>query len=85
MKLCVVGSGYVGLVTAVGFAEMGHTVIGVDRDEKKIAMLAQGRSPIYEPGLEELLRRNMEGGRLSFTTDLGAGVSGSLFCFIAVG
>jgi len=85
VKLCVVGSGYVGLVTAVGFAEMGHTVIGVDRDEKKIAMLAQGRSPIYEPGLEELLRRNMEGGRLSFTTDLGAGVSGSLFCFIAVG
>ena len=85
MKLCVVGSGYVGLVTAVGFAEMGHSVIGVDRDEKKIAMLSQGRSPIYEPGLEELLRRNMEGGRLSFTTDLGAGVSGSLFCFIAVG
>ena len=85
MKLCVVGSGYVGLVTAVVFAEMGHSVIGVDRDEKKIAMLSQGRSPIYEPGLEELLRRNMEGGRLSFTTDLGAGVSGSLFCFIAVG
>ena len=85
MKLCVVGSGYVGLVTAVGFAEMGHTVVGVDRDEGKIALLSQGRSPIYEPGLEELLRRNMEGGRLSFTTDLGAGVSSSLFCFIAVG
>ena len=85
MKLCVVGSGYVGLVTAVGFAEMGHTVVGVDRDERKIALLSQGRSPIYEPGLEELLRRNMEGGRLSFTTDLAAGVTSSLFCFIAVG
>ena len=85
MKLCVVGSGYVGLVTAVGFAEMGHTVIGVDRDERKIALLSQGRSPIYEPGLEELLRRNMEGGRLSFTTDLASGVASSLFCFIAVG
>lgn len=85
MKLCVVGSGYVGLVTAVGFSEMGHTVIGVDQDKEKIAMLSEGRSPIYEPGLEELLRRNMEGGRLSFTTDLGKGVSDSLFCFIAVG
>ncbi len=85
MRLCVVGSGYVGLVTAVGFAEMGHTVVGVDRDERKIALLARGKSPLYEPGLDELLHRNMEGGRLSFTTDLSAGLSESLFCFIAVG
>jgi UDPglucose 6-dehydrogenase len=81
----VVGSGYVGLATAVGFSEMGHTVVGVDRDERKVSLLSQGQSPLYEPGLEELLKRNMEGGRLSFTTDLKAGLSDSLFCFIAVG
>jgi len=85
LKLCVVGSGYVGLVTAVGFAEMGHVVVGVDNDPAKVERLSSGRSPIYEPGLEELLLRNMEGGRLSFTTDLARGLSESLFCFIAVG
>nr|EES51880.1 MAG: UDP-glucose 6-dehydrogenase [Leptospirillum ferrodiazotrophum] len=85
MKLCVVGSGYVGLVTAVGFAEMGHDVVGVDNDVRKVESLSAGRSPIYEPGLEELLLRNMEGGRLSFTTDLAQGMAESLFCFIAVG
>lgn len=79
------GAGYVGLVTAVGFAEMGHTVVGVDRDEERIARLSRGISPLYEPGLDELLKRNMEGGRLSFTTDLPAGLRESLFCFIAVG
>jgi len=85
LRLCVVGSGYVGLVTAVGFSEMGHTVVGVDLDEQKIARLSSGHSPLYEPGLDELLKRNMEGGRLSFTTDLASGLSESLFCFIAVG
>ena len=85
MKLCVVGSGYVGLVTAVGFAEMGHTVIGVDRDERKIALLSQGRSPIYEPGLAELVAANVKSGRLSFSTDLASAIGGAQAIFIAVG
>jgi UDPglucose 6-dehydrogenase len=70
MKLAVVGTGYVGLVSAVCFAELGHTVVGVDIDAAKIATLKKGRSTIYEPGLEELLKRGLESGRLSFSTDL---------------
>jgi len=58
MKVCVVGTGYVGLVAGTCFSECGNDVIGVDVDERKLALLRQGKSPIYEPGLEELLRRN---------------------------
>ncbi|HUE39794.1 MAG TPA: UDP-glucose/GDP-mannose dehydrogenase family protein [Candidatus Binatia bacterium] len=85
MKVCVVGTGYVGLVAGTCFAECGNDVIGVDVDENKLALLREGKSPIYEPGLEELLRRNQKEGRLSFSNDLAAAVQRSLFCFIAVG
>jgi UDPglucose 6-dehydrogenase len=85
MKVCVVGAGYVGLVAGTCFSECGNDVIGVDVDERKLALLRQGKSPIYEPGLEELLRRNQKEGRLSFSNDLVAAVKASLFCFIAVG
>jgi UDPglucose 6-dehydrogenase len=85
MKVCVVGTGYVGLVAGTCFAECGNDVIGVDVDENKLALLREGKSPIYEPGLEELLRRNQKEGRLSFSNDLAGAVRKSLFCFIAVG
>jgi len=70
MKIGVIGTGYVGLVSAVGLAELGHDVIGTDVDEHKIAKASRGISPIYEPGLDELLRKNLDTGRLGFTTDL---------------
>ena len=85
MNICVVGTGYVGLVTATCFAEMGHLVIGVDVDVAKVDRLSKGESPLYEPGLKELLHRNIKAGRLSFSTDLASAVSRSLFIFIAVG
>lgn len=85
MKVCVVGTGYVGLVAGTCFAESGNDVVCVDIDAHKVATLAGGTPTIYEPGLEELMRRNMKEGRLRFTTDLDAAVRVSLFCFIAVG
>jgi UDPglucose 6-dehydrogenase len=85
VKLCVVGTGYVGLVAGTCFAEGGNDVICVDIDADKVARLQQGVVPIYEPGLEELIKRNVAEGRLSFTTDLAAAVRQSLICFIAVG
>jgi UDPglucose 6-dehydrogenase len=85
MKLSVVGTGYVGLVAGTCFAESGNDVICVDIDAAKIETLRQGRVPIYEPGLEELIRRNVTERRLSFTTDLAAAVRESLVCFVAVG
>ena len=85
MKICVVGTGYVGLVAGACFAENGNDVIGVDIDERKLAMLRENRSPIYEPGLGELLRRNQREGRLRFTNDLADAVRKSTICFIAVG
>ncbi len=85
MKISVIGTGYVGLVAGTCFAECGNDVIGVDIDERKLEALREGRSPIYEPGLEELLRRNQMEGRLSFTNDLAAAVEQSIFSFIAVG
>src|SRR5690349_2866944 len=85
MKLCVVGTGYVGLVAGTCFAESGNDVICVDNVAKKIAALREGAVPIYEPGLEELIRRNVTEGRLGFTTDLAHGVRSSAVVFIAVG
>jgi UDPglucose 6-dehydrogenase len=85
MKLAVVGTGYVGLVAGTCFAESGNDVICVDIDEQKIAMLKSGKVPIYEPGLEEMVRRNAAEQRLSFTTDLPSAVKNSEILFIAVG
>ncbi len=85
MNIAVAGTGYVGLVTGACFAEFGVNVVCVDIDEAKIAALQDGKVPIYEPGLEEMIRRNAQAGRLSFTTDLAASVENSLVVFIAVG
>jgi UDPglucose 6-dehydrogenase len=85
MNIAVIGTGYVGLVTAACFAEFGVGVVGVDKDPDKIALLRKGKVPIYEPGLEELVSRNLKAGRLSFTTDLRTAVEKSLVLFIAVG
>ncbi|RME02553.1 MAG: UDP-glucose/GDP-mannose dehydrogenase family protein [Deltaproteobacteria bacterium] len=85
MNICVVGTGYVGLVAATCFAESGNDVVGVDIDTEKVARLQRGEVPIYEPGLEELLQRNLAEKRLSFTTNLAEGVAGSEIVYIAVG
>ncbi|MBI3301943.1 MAG: UDP-glucose/GDP-mannose dehydrogenase family protein [Deltaproteobacteria bacterium] len=85
MKLCVIGTGYVGLVAGTCFAESGNDVVCVDIDQRKIAELRSGKVPIYEPGLEELIRRNTADGRLLFTSDLTAAVKEGMVCFIAVG
>src|SRR5262245_37712179 len=85
MKLCVVGTGYVGLVAGTCFAESGNDVVCVDNVAAKIEALRQGRVPIYEPGLEELIRRNVAEGRLVFTTELPEAVRRSTVCFLAVG
>jgi UDPglucose 6-dehydrogenase len=85
MKLCVIGTGYVGLVAGTCFAEGGNDVTCVDNVAAKIDALRQGQVPIYEPGLTELIQRNVAEGRLSFGTDLADAVRRSLVCFIAVG
>jgi UDPglucose 6-dehydrogenase len=85
MKLCVIGTGYVGLVTGTCLAEMGNEVLCVDIDAAKIERLQRKKLPIYEPGLQELLDRNVDEGRLTFTTDMGEAVRNSLLLFIAVG
>ena len=85
MKIAVVGTGYVGLVAGVCFADSGHAVVCVDIDAKKIDELRKGRSPIYEPGLEELLEKNLEAERIGFSTDLAGAVRASDVVFIAVG
>ena len=85
MRIGMVGTGYVGLVSGTCFAEFGHTVICVDKDAAKIERLKNGEIPIFEPGLEELLKRQIESGRIQFTTDIAEAVSDSEAVFIAVG
>ncbi|RGP39940.1 UDP-glucose 6-dehydrogenase [Altererythrobacter insulae] len=85
MKIAMVGSGYVGLVSGACFADFGHNVVCIDKDEDKIESLRQGIMPIYEPGLDSLVETNIKADRLSFTTDLGEGIKGADAIFIAVG
>jgi UDPglucose 6-dehydrogenase len=85
MNVCMVGTGYVGLVTGACLADFGMNVVCVDKDEAKIAALRAGKMPIYEPGLEQLVAKNERSGRMRFTTDLKEGVQNSLAIFIAVG
>ena len=84
-KIAVLGNGYVGLLAAVGLADFGNTCIGADVNPDKIAALSAGRSPLYEPGIEEYLNRNLSSGRLRFTTDLAEAIQESEVLFITVG
>ncbi len=85
MRIAMIGTGYVGLVSGVCFSDFGHDVICVDKNPDKIAMLRRGEVPIFEPGLDDLMARNIDAGRLTFTTDLTAAVDGADAVFIAVG
>ena len=85
MKLCMIGTGYVGLVSGVCFSDVGNTVYCVDKDQKKIDLLNKGIVPIFEPGLEEILKKNFKQKRLIFTSDLNKAVTNSDIIFICVG
>jgi len=85
LKIAIVGSGYVGLVSGACFADFGHDVVCIDKDDSKVNRLKSGEMPIYEPGLDDLVERNVRDGRLSFTTDLPQGIDGAQAIFIAVG
>ena len=85
MKIAMIGTGYVGLVSGVCFSDFGHDVICVDKNAEKIAQLQAGQVPIFEPGLADLMAKNVQAGRLSFTLDLAQAVVGADAVFIAVG
>ena len=85
MRVCVIGTGYVGLVTGVCLSHIGHDVICVDNNEEKVKLMQSGQSPIYEPGLSELMKSSAESGRLTFTSDLAKGVDHGEILYIAVG
>ncbi|WP_421656032.1 UDP-glucose dehydrogenase family protein [Leptothermofonsia sp. ETS-13] len=85
MRVCVIGTGYVGLVTGACLAHTGHHVICVDNNEEKVKLMKSGRSPIFEPGLSEIMQSAIDAGRIEFTTDLAAGVAHGQILFIAVG
>ncbi|SEN65432.1 UDP-glucose dehydrogenase [Sphingomonas gellani] len=85
MRITMIGSGYVGLVSGACFADFGHDVVCIDKDQRKIDALHEGRMPIFEPGLDELVARNVKAGRLTFGTDLAQGVAGADAVFIGVG
>jgi UDPglucose 6-dehydrogenase len=85
MRVCVIGTGYVGLVTGVCLSHIGHDVICVDNNEEKVKLMQSGQSPIYEPGLSELMKSSAESGKLTFTTDLSKGVAHGEILYIAVG
>src|SRR6188768_63415 len=84
MKIAVVGTGYVGLVTGTCFSETGNTVTCIDIDKEKVKKLQNGKITIYEPGLEQLFERNIKQGRLYFTTDLAEGIKGAKIVFLAL-
>lgn len=85
MKIAMIGTGYVGLVSGVCFSDFGHDVVCVDKNPEKVAMLEAGQVPIYEPGLEALMVKNVEAGRLTFTLDMASAIEGAEAVFIAVG
>ena len=85
MKLCMIGTGYVGLVSGVCFADIGNQVICVDKDKSKIDKLNSGISPIYEPGLDELIKKNFLARRLSFSSNINKAINSSDIIFICVG
>src|SRR5271166_4642220 len=85
MRIAIVGTGYVGLVSGAGFADFGHQVVCIDKDGSKIEALQRGEIPIFEPGLNELVAKNVRAGRLSFTTELSGPVKDAAAVFIAVG
>ena len=85
MKICMIGSGYVGLVSGACFAELGNNVICVDNNSNKISKLKNGEIPIYEPGLEEILKKNIKSKRIKFTSNISEAIKLSKIIFIAVG
>ena len=85
MRLCVIGTGYVGLVAGAGFADFGNDVVCADVDQGKVEQLRGGEIPIFEPGLEDLVSRNVTKGRLEFTADIAKAVAGAEIVIIAVG
>ena len=85
MKICFIGTGYVGLVSGVCFSDLGNNVICVDKDKDKLSRLENGDIPIFEPGLSELVKKNLSAGRLSFSDDLISSINRSNIIFIAVG